>query len=285
MFLLLGRTKVGLRGASNSDFNNRTTTTNWSATTSGGSNSASCSVSNTIFPAAGLTFTWTPPSCLAPGGLNTTNITSTSATIGWTAVPSATGGYEWEIRTTGACGSGSPVQSGTTSSTSVNLSGLTANTTYTYCVRSICDGPSNSGWVSGSFTTQLVVAAPYNEPFTTTTTPAGYNITGWSIGSIRGVTGNPGNNIYKNLYSSAPNGTFTTVNIGPVASGMFLTFDYKTANYDPPYNAPGTGTGDFTVSISTDFGSNYTVISTIGNTNTNAWQQYSQDLSAYAGKM
>jgi hypothetical protein len=161
--------QVGLRGTANSDYNARRLTTSvpdsspsWDDTAAASSNAHNVrftSTSPAAFPSAGLTFTWTPPSCLAPGGLNTTNITSTSATIGWTAVPSATGGYEWEIRTTGACGSGSPVQSGTTSSTSVNLSGLTANTTYTYCVRSICDGPSNSGWVSASFFTGYCLAS------------------------------------------------------------------------------------------------------------------------------
>jgi len=52
--------QVGLRGASNADFNNRTTTTDWSATTAGGTNAATCTSSSTVFPASGLTFTWTP---------------------------------------------------------------------------------------------------------------------------------------------------------------------------------------------------------------------------------
>jgi len=53
--------QVGLRGATNADFNNRTTTTDWAATTAGGSNSASCTLSNTVFPASGQIFTFTPP--------------------------------------------------------------------------------------------------------------------------------------------------------------------------------------------------------------------------------
>jgi len=57
-----GRTpQVGIRGASSADFNNRTTTTDWSATTAGAVNTATCTLSSTIFPASGLTFTWTPP--------------------------------------------------------------------------------------------------------------------------------------------------------------------------------------------------------------------------------
>ncbi|MDF3028813.1 MAG: hypothetical protein K0S23_3120 [Fluviicola sp.] len=52
--------QVGLRGLTNTDFNNRSTTTNWAATTAGGANTASCQFSNTIKPASGLTFTYTP---------------------------------------------------------------------------------------------------------------------------------------------------------------------------------------------------------------------------------
>ena len=52
--------QVGLRGTSNADFLNRTTTTNWAATTAGGTNTASCQFSGTIKPAAGLTFTYAP---------------------------------------------------------------------------------------------------------------------------------------------------------------------------------------------------------------------------------
>ncbi len=101
----------------------------------------------------GKKFTFTPPSCSAPGGLSATAVTLSSATIGWTASPSASGGYEWELRSSGTCGSGSPIQSGTTAGLSVPLTGLSANTTYTYCVRSICAGPTNSGWNSGTFYT------------------------------------------------------------------------------------------------------------------------------------
>nr|WP_294860664.1 BNR-repeat neuraminidase N-terminal domain-containing protein [uncultured Fluviicola sp.] len=52
--------EVGLRGSSNSDFLNRTTTTNWAATTAGGTSAASCQFSGTIKPATGLTFAYAP---------------------------------------------------------------------------------------------------------------------------------------------------------------------------------------------------------------------------------
>ncbi len=53
--------QVGLRGDSNADFNNRTTTTDWSATIAGTANNNTCTLSATVFPANGLTFTFSPP--------------------------------------------------------------------------------------------------------------------------------------------------------------------------------------------------------------------------------
>lgn len=55
-----GTCQVGLRGATNTDYNNRTTTSNWSATTAGGTNSATCTISSSVVPSSGLTFYWTP---------------------------------------------------------------------------------------------------------------------------------------------------------------------------------------------------------------------------------
>lgn len=52
--------QVGLRGAANTDFNNRQTTTNWLQTTAGNSNTASCTFQQGITPPAGLTFIFTP---------------------------------------------------------------------------------------------------------------------------------------------------------------------------------------------------------------------------------
>ncbi len=56
--------QVGLRAApaaTATNFANRSTTTDWSATSAGGTNLASCTLSNTVYPASGLTFIYTPP--------------------------------------------------------------------------------------------------------------------------------------------------------------------------------------------------------------------------------
>ena len=53
--------QIGLRGSLITDFNNRTTTTNWSSTTAGTLNTSTVTLSSTVKPTAGLTYTWTPP--------------------------------------------------------------------------------------------------------------------------------------------------------------------------------------------------------------------------------
>jgi len=58
--------QVGLRGDSNADFNNRTTTTDWANTTAGTANNNFCVLSATVFPANGLIFEFAPPAAGEP---------------------------------------------------------------------------------------------------------------------------------------------------------------------------------------------------------------------------
>lgn len=53
--------QVGLRGQNNSDYLNRATSSDWTATTSGSTNNANCIISPSVIPPPGLTFIWTPP--------------------------------------------------------------------------------------------------------------------------------------------------------------------------------------------------------------------------------
>ena len=52
--------QVGLRGASNADYNDRTNTLGWALTAAGGTNAATCTYSTLVLPLAGLTYTFTP---------------------------------------------------------------------------------------------------------------------------------------------------------------------------------------------------------------------------------
>jgi hypothetical protein len=153
--------QVGLRGASNADFNNRTTTADWSATTAGGTNAANCALTATVIPASGLTFTWTPPSCAAPGGFVASAITPTSATISWNAaVPVPSTGYEYYYSSvnTAPTGAGTPIAALTD-----NLTSLSVNTPYYVWLRSDCGGGTFSAW-SGPFTFQTP-CNPYSVPY------------------------------------------------------------------------------------------------------------------------
>lgn len=88
---------VGINGAATSDYNNRTTTSNWAATTAGTANTSTCSQNTTVLPANGQIFRWTPPcssvaaitgpSVVCPGA----NITLSDATSSgtWSSINSS----------------------------------------------------------------------------------------------------------------------------------------------------------------------------------------------------
>jgi hypothetical protein len=99
--------QIGLKGGTSSDNHNRTTTSNWAATTKGTLTTASCTYSSTILPASGYTFKFAAPDCstvtLAGGGASASASTvcsggSTSVTLA--GASSASGlSYLWEQST------------------------------------------------------------------------------------------------------------------------------------------------------------------------------------------
>ncbi len=107
-----------------------------------GSPTASSLVESKIYtrPATGQVYRFTPVNCFPPTNLILTNVTSTSATVSWTAAPGAVG-YEYVVQTTNVTPSGAGTP---TTATTVNLSGLTAGVNYVF-VRSNC-GASFSLW-------------------------------------------------------------------------------------------------------------------------------------------
>ncbi len=117
--------------------------------------------------------------CFSPNGINATSITTTTAVISWSAaVPAPANGYSYEIRTSGAAGSGSTglITSGTTAAgvTTVNITQLTNNTTYYVYVRGICSSTNMSIWSDSITFTTLCLSTniPYNVPIDAVTIPA-----------------------------------------------------------------------------------------------------------------
>ena len=143
-------------------------------------------------------------SCYPPTALTSTNITTTTADISWTAPGSPpSSGYQWEVRSSGVGGSGPTglAASGSTGAgdTDYNVTGLTANTNYTLWVRSNCGSGDYSTWAGpASFKTPCDAVTNYTENWDGVTAPAlpdcFYKV--GTLGSVYTQTSNP---------SSSPN--------------------------------------------------------------------------------
>ncbi len=116
------------------------------------------------------------PSCLEPTLVVSSNITTTTATISWTASTSTpANGYEYYVATTTTAPSTSTTATGSVGAgiTTANLTALTAATTYYVWVRSVCSSTDSSGWsISTSFTTpcNAIATLPWTENFDTMST-------------------------------------------------------------------------------------------------------------------
>lgn len=98
--------QVGLRGLTVSDFNNRSSATDWNTTTAGTLNSSTVTRTNLIAPASGLTFIWSPIApCTDPPTAGTASSSagtalicpSSAVTLSLTGNSSGTGQtYQWQ---------------------------------------------------------------------------------------------------------------------------------------------------------------------------------------------
>ena len=115
-----------------------------------------------------------PPTCVKPSGLEFVSATTTSATLGWTAVGTETA---WQIAySTDAAFNPDEVTPANVTTNPGTISGLTASTTYYAYVRANCGNNDYSDWSSVycTFTTECDVvvvdaAHPFTEGFEGTT--------------------------------------------------------------------------------------------------------------------
>ena len=157
---------VGLRGSTNTDYNNRRLTTsipdatpNWGApngTTAGTSNAHNVRFRSGCVPTSGLIFIWTVQSCIGPTLPTISYTSSSTANLSWTAPsPTPSNGYNWELRSSGAGGSGATglAASGSVTAgiTTTTASSLTQQTSYILYVQSNCGGTTSS-WVASTAT-------------------------------------------------------------------------------------------------------------------------------------
>ena len=115
---------------------------------------AFATTANTTSYGAEITFTTLPNDvepCEAPTNLIFNNVTTTTATVTWTAVGSAN---TWKVqyRQQGT----TQWQEATVQTTSYDMEGLTPNTTYEVQVKAICADGNESDLLTGTVTTQTV---------------------------------------------------------------------------------------------------------------------------------
>ena len=138
-----------------------------------------CSGGSSAFTSS-TNFTTSSVPCNVPTGMNTTAVSTSSATFNWTAVSGATS-YSISYRLTGTTG-------WTTSSTAsvfYNASGLTANSTYEWQVSTICSGGSSAFTSSTNFTTSSV---PCNVPTGMNTTAVSTSSATFNWTAVSGAT-------------------------------------------------------------------------------------------------
>jgi len=172
--------QVGLRGDSNADFNNRTTTTDWSATTAGTANNNICALSATVFPASGLTFTFTPaaagePPMAAtnPNPVDAAINVSIYANLSWASGGGNVEGYKVYLGTDNPPTNlvNGTIQTGT----SFDPADFSYNTPYFWKIvpyNSYGDALNCPVWTFTTLADPTVTTFPYNQNFDTATPPA-----------------------------------------------------------------------------------------------------------------
>ena len=305
--------QTGIRGATNAAYSNRTTTTNWSASTAGASNAATMTTSATVMPPSGLTFTWTPPA-LPPVDLsfvgftglpastcpnNSVPVTTTIRNMGANTLDFSTANTTITVNVTGAStqtltvtlNNGTLAPNATMDVPVFPNANFSAGGTHTLTgtVAVAGDGISTNNSGTAPVNISYLTTSPWSEAFATTTAPTGWNTSGWSIANNHAVSSN---GIYKNLWASAPTGQFSTIMVGPVTANDFFNFQYRILNWASTYpgtEVPPTGNwGNFKVQISTNCGATFTDLATIDNTNhtvtDQSWTTKSYPLAAYVGQ-
>lgn len=248
--------QVGLRGATNTDFNNRFNDTSTSynssaAGTANGDDQAFHTVNATPgMPASGLTYTWTPPSCYLPSSLQVTpgSPTTSSGVMTWTSSASTASGYELYYSTTNVAPTASTVLDATNSvsvsGTTATISGLTPLTTYYVWIRTVCSSTDKSIWSPVAITLSTLCSPPAITGTSVTPTPV-------CLGGTATLTAAA--DAAATVYWYADASTTTPLSTGPTYTTPVLT---ATTSYWVSAGVGSTGTvgKDVPVSTSTNNG-------------------------------
>ncbi|NOT52202.1 MAG: T9SS type A sorting domain-containing protein [Chitinophagaceae bacterium] len=186
--------------------------------------------------------------CNAPTGLSSSGITTSAATVSWTAASGAVS-YDVDYKTN-ASGTWTNAVTGTTS-LSVNLSGLAASTLYDWRVRTNC-ASSSSSYTQAQFTT---LAAPgcgtAFEPNETQATAAAISS---GVANSAAITTTTDNDYFKITTTGTTNNVFSLV--GPAG----VDYDMQILNSAGTVIGSGAGsTATETVTLNSQAAGTYTI--------------------------
>ncbi|MBS1510555.1 MAG: fibronectin type III domain-containing protein [Bacteroidetes bacterium] len=149
-------------------------------------------------------FTTTAP-CSAPTGLTSSAITSSSATVSWTAVSGATSyAVDYKLNASSIWTSAT----GSTTATSVNLTGLSAASLYDWRVNATC-ASGTTAYTAAQFTTTAVNTCPGTYDVSTNGSASGAALIPFNT-DIKGLINPVGDNdYYKFVISTSGTATIT----------------------------------------------------------------------------
>lgn len=151
------------------------------------------------------------PACLPPTSLVASSITSSGATISWTASASTpTNGYSYYYSTSNTAPVETTVASGTTAAgvLTANLTGLTDNTVYYFWAKSNCSTSTSSIWSTvGTFrTTCIAFTVPFTETFDSDSTTEAC----WTVNNANSDTDAWDTNYTSNPFAGNQSATINT---------------------------------------------------------------------------
>ncbi len=265
--------QVGLRGFSNADFNNRAVAAggSWAASTAGTTNAANATLTSTIVPPSGLTYTWTPVPCT---GVPATSTTLTNLAL-VSSQPLAVSGRAFTLSVSASnIGNtfqwqSSPTLTGTYTNVPSNGNGPTYTTTQTVATAYRCiiscgvatpvPTPTTSApvlvgidQVVNSYCLPVVVA---NVACITNVTLGNINNTTTCASNVNHVATNTGvTNFPSNITTSLALGASVPIIVSTSSSasvGVWVDFNanglYETTEFFQPYTTGTTGTVNIVV--------------------------------------
>lgn len=169
---------------------------------------ANCTGATGAYASAQFTTT-TPFTCNAPGGLNSSSVTASSAVLGWSSV---SGAVSYQIQYKLNSSSTWTTATNAATGTSYTLSGLTASSLYDWRIMTNCSG-SSSGYSQAQFTTAAASTCPGSYDVSTNGSASGAATIPFNTDIYGKIEKKGDNDYYKIVISTAGTATLTLTNL------------------------------------------------------------------------